>query len=269
MIDQFGFGYLLFHVLLTVPIILILTYLQSDLGVVRNRRRWLNFVILILIAYVYTIPWDNFMISLDIWWYGDVVWNRIWHAPVGEYLFFGIQTIIAGLYLYYIGFDPKPEQSDLQLSNRIIGFSLIMITAIICLVTALYGPINLRYATSILAWTLPVLAIQWLVGGNYILRKWKLVLTATTPPTVYLWLIDGYAIATGMWTINPETSLGISVGALPVEEMIFFLSANLMTVFGMILYEWVLEVWKQGDGVFIQNENDEVCRLYYLFENET
>lgn len=268
MIEQFEFGYLLFHILLTVPIILILSYLQTDLGVIRNRRRWINFALLVVIAYVYTIPWDNFMISLNIWWYGDIVWGKIWHAPVGEYLFFGIQTIIAGLYLYYVGFDPKPKESDLGLFNRVTGFFLLIISAIGCLIIAFRGPIDLRYATSILAWTLPVIAIQWLVGGNYIIRKWKLIVTVTVPTTVYLWFIDGYAIATGLWTINPETSMGISVGALPVEEMLFFLSANIMTIFGMILFEWVLEVWKQGNGVFVQNGNDEVCRMYYLFEDK-
>lgn len=268
MLEQYSSGYLIFHALLTVPIILILTYLQSDLGSVRNKRRWKSFIILILIAYAYTIPWDNFMISLEIWWYGDIVWNRIWHAPIGEYLFFGIQTIIAGLYLYYIDFDPEPEKSDLGLFNRIAGFTVFMIVAAVALGIALYGDSSWFYSMSIVAWTAPVIAIQWLVGGNYIVRQWKVITTSIIPPTLYLWLIDGYAISYGLWTINPDTSLGVSIGALPVEEMIFFLSANIMTVFGMVLYEWVLEVWKRGDGVFIQTDNNKVFRMYYLFEDD-
>ena len=49
------------------------------------------------------------------------------------------------------------------------------------------------------------------------------------------------AIGLGVWTIAPETSTGLFVLGLPVEEMLFFLSAGVMTVTGLVLFEWVLD----------------------------
>lgn len=266
MISDVSFGYLMFHAVLTVPVILIMTYLQSDLGETRNKRRWKSFVILVAIAYVYTIPWDNLMIEFDTWWYGDVVWKKIWNAPIGEYLFFGIQTIIMGLYLYMVDFDPRPRDSDLRIKPRLVGATICMAVSVVCLYFVFFGGERFFYASSVIAWTGPVIAIQWMVGGSYILRNWKKLTLSLIPPTLYMWIIDAYAITAGLWTISGDKTVGIYVGSLPVEEMIFFLSANIMTVFGMVLYEWVLEVWSRGNGVFIQTNDDQVCRLYHIFE---
>lgn len=266
MFSNVSFGYLLFHAVLTIPIISILVYLQPRLKQVKRKRRRYNFYILILIAYIYTIPWDNLMIAFDTWWYGDVVTLKIWEAPLGEYLFFGIQTIIMGLYLYLVGFDPKPIKSDLRLFPRIIGSAIFMIISLFFFFILIFGDQSLFYASSLIAWTGPVIALQWLVGGTYILRKWKKLLITLIPPTMYLWIIDAYAISTGLWTISQDLTIGLYIGPMPIEEMLFFLSANVMTVFGMVLYEWVLEVWKSGRGIFIQSNNNKVCRFYNLLE---
>lgn len=266
MFSNVSFGYLLFHLIFTVPIIIILTYMQPNLGTTGNKRRRQSFYILLLIAYIYTIPWDNLMIAFDTWWYGDVVTLKIWEAPLGEYLFFGIQTIIMGLYLYIVGFNPDPVDSDLDLRTRIIGATILMTVSIGFLFLLLFGDQRFFYLSSLIAWSGPVIALQWLVGGSYILRNWKSLSKILIPPTVYLWVIDAFAIGIGLWTISPDMTVGLYLGPLPIEEMLFFLSANIMTVFGMVLYEWVLIVWKSGDGIFIQTDDDKVCRFYHLFD---
>lgn len=255
MFTDVSFGYVLFHIVLTIPVIFVLGYLQPNLKPIRQKRRRNNFYILILIAYIYTTPWDNLMIVFDTWYYGDVVMLRIWEAPLGEYLFFGIQTIIMGLYLYFVGFDPKPIKTDLRLFPRIIGSFIFFMISLFFFFVLLFGDQSLFYASSLITWTSPVIALQWLVGGTYILRKWKKLLITLIPPTVYLWIIDAYAISTGLWTISQDLTIGLYIGSMPIEEMLFFLSANVMTVFGMVLYEWVLEVWKSGDGIFIKSTN--------------
>jgi len=140
-----------------------------------------------------------------------------------------------------------------------------MIISAVCLYTLLFGSERFFYASSIIAWTGPVIALQWLVGGTYIMRNRRDLTLSLIPPTIYLWTIDSYAISVGLWTIASEKTVGIYIGPLPIEEMMFFLFANVMTVFGIVLYEWVLEVWKRGDGIFIETDN-KVCRLYQFFE---
>lgn len=53
----------------------------------------------ILIALVYTTPWDNYLVATKVWYYDPArVWNIIlgW-VPLEEYLFFVLQPILTGL----------------------------------------------------------------------------------------------------------------------------------------------------------------------------
>lgn len=259
-----NYAYLLYHVIFTVPILCILYYLQEDLGTKRNRRRLQSICILILIAYMYSVPWDNIMISLEVWEYSDIVLVTIWYAPLGEYIFFGIQTIIIGLYLYYIDFNPSHRKSDLQLQNRILGSIFFILIAFIALYFIVFGSSSLLYLSSITLWTAPVLALQWIVGGNYLLRNLRVIVSTVVPVSVYLWTIDAIAIWFDLWIISTEYTTDIKLGILPIEEMLFFTCANLMTVIGIILYEWVLEVWSNGSGIYTNNMTKLEVEIYSL-----
>jgi putative membrane protein len=58
---------------------------------------------------------------------------------------------------------------------------------------------------------------------------------AILPTTIYLWIVDAIAIYSGVWTIDPLQTLGIKIGPLPIEEMVFFLMTNVMISFGITL----------------------------------
>jgi hypothetical protein len=60
-------------------------------------------------------------------------------------------------------------------------------------------------------------------------------------PAVYFWIVDRIAIGMGTWYLSSELTTGVAVLGLPIEEMLFFTSANLMTVNGLVLFEWVLD----------------------------
>jgi lycopene cyclase domain-containing protein len=69
------------------------------------RREWLKAwwlraaAFTIVIALVYTTPWDNYLVATQVWYYDPArVWNIIlgW-VPLEEYLFFVLQTILTGL----------------------------------------------------------------------------------------------------------------------------------------------------------------------------
>jgi lycopene cyclase domain-containing protein len=81
---------------LVVPILILGVWL---------RREWLQTwwlraaAFTIVIALVYTTPWDNFLVATQVWYYDPArVWNIIlgW-VPLEEYLFFVLQTILTGL----------------------------------------------------------------------------------------------------------------------------------------------------------------------------
>jgi lycopene cyclase domain-containing protein len=94
---------------------------------------------------------------------------------------------------------------------------------------------HLTYLGMELIWALPVIALQWIIGHRTLRTHLRLVLTAVLLPTLYLSMADALAIRVGIWTLNPELTLGLSIGALPLEEAVFFLLTNTMVVQGLVL----------------------------------
>ncbi len=233
--------YLQFHAVFVLPVLVGLLYLLPRYEPTRRRRGAVGLGILVAIAFAYTTPWGSFMISQGTWWYGDgAVFVRHLEIPLGEYMFFSLQTLIVGLYLYVRGFDPTYREGDFAQLPRLAGVlvGLAMLAGGLYLVTL--GDSYL-YLGGLVAWVGPVVALQWAVGGGYLLREWRPWLEATLVPSVYFWLIDRTAIEMGTWVISKQYTSGLAVLGLPIEEMLFFISASLMTVFGLVLFEWVLD----------------------------
>ena len=232
--------YLQFHLVLTLPLLALLLYLTPTYAPKRRRRGAVGLAILVAIAFAYTTPWGSYMIQRGVWWYGDgVVAGRLLAIPAGEYLFFAIQTLTVGFYLYWRGFDPSYEAGDFGWLPRIAGVAVGALLFGGGLWMVVQRP-SWLYLGGLLAWVGPVVALQWAVGGGYLVRRPRAWIEAAVVPTIYLWVIDRWAIGRGLWIISEEYTTGIAPFGLPIEEILFFLSAGVMTVTGLVLFEWVL-----------------------------
>lgn len=232
--------YLQFHLVLTLPLLALLLYLTPTYAPKRRRRGAVGLAILVAIAFAYTTPWGSYMIQRGVWWYGDgVVAGRLLAIPAGEYLFFAIQTLTVGFYLYWRGFDPSYEAGDFGWLPRIAGVGVGALLFGGGLWMVVQRP-SWLYLGGLLAWVGPVVALQWAVGGGYLVRRPRAWIEAAVVPTIYLWVIDRWAIGRGLWIISEEYTTGIAPFGLPIEEILFFLSAGVMTVTGLVLFEWVL-----------------------------
>ena len=94
---------------------------------------------------------------------------------------------------------------------------------------------HLTYLIMELAWALPVIAGQWALGHRTLRARWRLLVAGVLIPTAYLSAADALAIRVGIWSLNPERTLGIWIGGLPLEEGVFFLLTNTMVVQGLLL----------------------------------
>ena len=94
---------------------------------------------------------------------------------------------------------------------------------------------HLTYLLMELAWALPVIAGQWMLGHRTLRARWRLLVIAVLIPTAYLSAADALAIRVGIWSLNPERTLGIWIGGLPLEEGVFFLLTNTMVIQGLLL----------------------------------
>jgi lycopene cyclase domain-containing protein len=230
-------SYLTFHLLFTVPPILLmaatLPYSLYELG---GRRAQAAIPLIALIAFIYTTPWDNYLVAREVWWYGpERVVASIGFVPVEEYAFFLLQPILTGLFFfqYLMRADPLPEPSSERSAWG--GFAVFLGLAILGGVLLVRPNLSGLYMGLVLAWAAPLLAGMWLYDGETLWAHRTTMLVTVGLPTLYLWVADGTAIANGIWTISETMTLGVTVLGLPIEEATFFLVTNLLVVKGILL----------------------------------
>jgi lycopene cyclase domain-containing protein len=201
--------------------------------------------VITLIALVYTIPWDNYLIYRGVWWYGDGrVTVVLWNAPLSEYVFILLVPLIGALWLHLLSLVVTAPSTAVTVSRRqrITGAVAGAVVGVVGLLMTT-GDQTL-YVGSILAWSGPVLALQWAVGWPYLWARRRLVVAGILVPTLYLSAIDRIAIASGAWQLSPDLTTGITLGGLPVEEGLFFLVTSVFIIQGLVLYPWVLARWR-------------------------
>lgn len=228
--------YLQFHFVFIVPPLLILGWrLGRVLPALGPRGPWALFLIL-AVAFVYTTPWDNYLVWKEVWGYPpERVLARIGYVPVEEYLFFLLQPGIGGMLFYRLlarmRAAPVPASPT---AVRLLGALpwILLSGAGFWLLTFEAG----TYMGLILAWAAPVVALQWLYMGPAIWRLRRAVVPAIAFPTLYLWVADWYAIREGIWYISERFTLGWNPLGLPVEEATFFFITNVLVVFGTVLF---------------------------------
>ncbi|MCQ4334144.1 lycopene cyclase domain-containing protein [Natronomonas sp. F2-12] len=235
--------YLGVHLLFVVPLILvlgILTYARS--AATWGKVPFFGLFVVLVLAFLYTTPWDNLLIDQGVWWYGSGATRaHVWAAPIGEYLFFVLQPILAALWLYNLDI---PTEGSLRIPGRTRLAGLVAGLAVgACGAGLLLADPSRLYLGAILVWAGPILAIQWAFGWPHLVRARRTVALGIGVPTVYLWFVDWYAITNGLWTISTTYTVGIAAFGLPIEEMLFFLITNVFIVQGLVLYLWLVEQW--------------------------
>jgi len=197
---------------------------------------------LILVAVIWTTPWDNYLVATSVWWYDPslVTGWVIGYVPVEEYTFFILQTSLTSLVTICLlkqwpnALAPsnfKPNPALVRWGTLIIGGFWIVSTIIL-----LSGYSPTIYLTLILSWALIPIMLQTAFGADILWHYRRLLFWAIVPITLYLAAADTVAILAGTWTISDKKTLGILLGSiLPIEEFTFFLITNVLVVFGITL----------------------------------
>ncbi|MSP14236.1 MAG: lycopene cyclase domain-containing protein [Chloroflexi bacterium] len=260
-------SYFTFLLLFILPPLMILLFLirrqgglrQGSLGSGLDGARPDMVVLgLVLIAVLYTTPWDNYLVATRVWWYNPALVTGLtlgW-VPLEEYTFFVLQTLLTSLFFIFLvqiwAHPPhiidgtraaeKPSWIEMMASRLQAPFVRWGIGGCLCflwlgsIVVLWQGWRPGFYLALILAWVLVPIIGQLAFGGEIIARRWRLAIPAILVPTLYLGLADTIAIALQIWTISPAQSTGIMLaGRLPLEEFVFFLVTNTLVVFGIVL----------------------------------
>lgn len=211
-------------------------YFKFQKSPLPNKKQFrFGIFLLIFLAVSYTTPWDNYLVKTGVWIYGEGrILGTIGYVPIEEYLFFVLQTLFSGLICFLLQefFSLKKKAMKSSVEMMILSFYvLIFLIGVFCL-----GQDQTRYLGLILSWAMPVLILQWAIGGKFLIKNKNIFLVSTILPSFYLWIADGLAISWGIWSISEKYTIGLKVGSLPFEEAVFFFITNLMVSQGVILF---------------------------------
>lgn len=228
------FGFLL--IFLVIPIIVLLA------AAIRSRRSvprfWCAIGAQVVLALIYTTPWDNHLVATGVWYYNRKLVTGIvlGYVPVEEYTFFGFETLLAGLWwqLCSARLDRLSEfrpSRGLRLSSAGGAAVLWILLAFIFF----KGWIPGTYLLITLLWALPPIILQLAFGADILWHARWLVAATIIPLGIYLSAADALAIRTGIWAINRGQSTDVFIGGLPIEEAVFFFITIILISFGMTL----------------------------------
>lgn len=190
------------------------------------------------IAFVYTTPWDNYLVYSGVWTYGeDRVIGTLFWVPWEEYLFFILQPVMTALWTRYLLARRPPDNGTMDAARmRLVQGVLWGGASVLGWVLLAAGTESTRYLALILGWASPVILALSLYAWRTLGRRASLLLRSIGPPTLFLWIADAIAIGNGVWTIESPTSLGWGLLGLPVEEALFFLVTNILVVYGLVTF---------------------------------
>ena len=258
------FGFLLRF--LVTPIIIFLVIAHRDnqrnrqmVGFRNGRAVWMGIAVHIVLAVLYTTPWDNYLVATGVWYYNPELVTGIvlGYVPIEEYTFFVLETILAGLWWWFLGlrFSPLPlalsgapaetkrgeglgVRENFTPNKRLVFLSTCVPIFLWVISTCLlfFGDARWTYLSIILVWALPPIIIQLWFGADILWHYRKLVFWGIVAPATYLSLTDMLALKETTWSISPDQTTGILFfGILPVEEALFFFITNVLLTFGMTL----------------------------------
>ncbi|CAO1614999.1 unnamed protein product [Parajaminaea phylloscopi] len=263
--DTCSFSYAAVHIYFTIPPTVLLYLINRPFQTQLDRAK---LILLPIIAFVWTTPWDNELVRQRAWRYPkSCVLGTIGYVPVEEYLFFIIQSVLSTLWTsfltrwllptLYLVEDERSSAGGILRLPRASTSALLVCGLAICLGLLASRPGQHSYYLGMISWwcAMPLGLLGW-GSANYIARCLKrraglfAFAMSLCAPTVYLWAVDVFALRRGTWHINEETSLNIfPIPDLPIEEMVFFTVTNLLLVVACFTFDRCICLARLGIGV--------------------
>lgn len=233
--DRWCVTYLEFHLVFMLPALIVAGLAARGCRERLGPRVSWSVPVLAVLALLWTTGWDNYLVARGVWSYGpDRVLGTIGWVPVEEYAFFLLQPLLTSWTLCALMKHRTPPVASVSRGIRAAG--LVAWIGLTAIGAAALGTGRGTYMGLILTWAAPVAAAQWAFAAASIRRRLVEAATTVLGVTLYLCVADAIAIRSGIWTIRPGTSTGLTIAGLPVEEALFFLVTNVLIAQGLLLF---------------------------------
>jgi lycopene beta-cyclase len=230
---------------LAIPLLVLLAFAAWDIR--RGKTQpcfqtqsvvWMVIGLHVLLAVLYTTPWDNYLVATGVWSYNPRLISGLlvgW-VPVEEYFFFVLETLLTGLWWWFLAYRiPLSTTFHSSKTLRLYSLGCAALIWLLAVFILAWGWKPGTYLALIFTWALPALAPQLFYGADILWRHRKLIALAVFPMFFYLSATDSLAITSGTWRIDPTQSTGIFIGRLPIEEALFFGITVTLITFGLTL----------------------------------
>jgi len=237
------FNFLLLFLVVPIGLLLILAIRDRRggkiaAGFLDGRSFWIAIGLHVVLAIVYTTPWDNYLVATHVWYYDpDLISGVVlgW-VPLEEYIFFVLETVLVGLWWLLVVYRIKPNEEFRPWRKiRIISTAVLAALWLSTIGVLILGWKPGTYISLILIWALPVIMLQLAFGADTLWYFRKIILFVILPVFLYISATDALAISSGTWTIDPDQSLRLWILTLPIEEAAFFLVTVTIISFGLTL----------------------------------
>ena len=239
------FGFLLRFII--VPILIFLAIALWDNrknrtipGFRNGRAVWTAIGIHVLLAVLYTTPWDNYLVATRVWYYNPslVTGLVLGYVPIEEYTFFILETVLAGLWWWFWARRLSLAEGGFKPNKNLAYLSTCVLVSLWLFFTYLLfsGDTKWTYLSITFFWALPAILPQLAFGADILWHYRKLVTLSILGPATYLSLLDIVALRETTWSVSPAQTTGILFsGILPLEEVVFFFITNILLTFGITL----------------------------------
>lgn len=191
---------------------------------------------LTLVALIYMAPWDHTAAVWGLWtWAPGRTWDaRWWDVPPEEYLFCILEALLGSALIYAVLLWRGRAASAMRPQREARPLRVDVATTLMALVVAATAQVGWAYLPFLLVWALPIIGIQWALGGRYLWRERRVWPWVALGLCAYFTLADAIAISAGVWKFDARALTGIALGPVPLEEILFYLLTALMVTQGFI-----------------------------------
>ncbi len=193
---------------------------------------------LALVALIYMAPWDHTAAVWGLWtWAPGRTWGaRWWDVPPEEYLFCILEALLASTLIYAVLLWRGRIASSARIQREEHPLRADVVTTLVAGALTASVRAGWAYLPFLLVWALPVIGIQWALGGHYLWRERRIWPWVALGICAYLVLADAVAISAGVWSFDPHALTGAALGPVPLEEILFYLLTALMVTQGFVAF---------------------------------
>ena len=221
-----SYSYAKLHLFILAPVAFLYLIPPRPLSMAHPEVRRFAFTMMLivsLVAIVYCVTgWDRILYQTGVYTCSNTFFTLL-SIPIEEWVWCVDHTFLAGLWVMSIWQShPVPQKRR----SAHIGFRAV--AALTSLAIAYYGYTfkiqdkSQFYLGLTLQHIFPVLAIQFVMSGHFYLQCPRECILGVLGPSIYVIIVDVYAVVKGIWQSSDEFTTGIEPLGIKIEYIVVY-----------------------------------------------